>query len=59
MYDLSIAARTNGSTLLEAVRADQAIAALLDPNELDALLDIASHTGRCAQMVDRVLAGAA
>jgi adenylosuccinate lyase len=58
MYDLSIAARASGRTLIEAVRGDPAIGAMLDAHELDALLDVASHTGRCAAMVDRVLADA-
>jgi adenylosuccinate lyase len=56
VYDLSIAARADGRTLLEAVRTDRAIAALLDSAAIDAVLDVASHTGQCAGMVDRVLA---
>lgn len=58
MYELSIAARASGRTLIEVVREDPAIGATLDARELDALLDVASHTGRCADMVDRVLADA-
>ena len=58
MYDLSIAARASGRTLIDAVRADAVIAGTLDAGELNALLDVASHTGHCAAMVDRVLSNA-
>jgi len=58
MYDLSIAARAGGRTLIDAVRGEAAIVGVLDGQELDALLDVASYTGRCAEMVDRVLADA-
>lgn len=58
MYDLSIAARASGRTLIDAVRAEAAIVGVLDAQELDELLDVASYTGRCAEMVDRVLADA-
>ena len=57
MYDLAIAARASGRTLSDAVRAEAAISAVLDAHQLDALLDVARHTGQCAAMVDRVLAG--
>ena len=56
MFDLAIAARAAGRTLVDAVRADPTIASTLDAGALDALLDVASHTGHCAAMVDRVLA---
>ena len=55
MYQLAIAARAGGRSLLEAVRTEPAITALLDASTLDALLDVASHTGACGEMVDRVL----
>ena len=58
MYDLSVAARASGRTLIDAVRADPVIAGTLDARELNALLDVASHTGHCAAMVDRVLSNA-
>jgi adenylosuccinate lyase len=57
IYELSIAARASGRTLIEAVRADALITSTLDAGELDALLDVTRHTGQCAAMVDRVLAG--
>ena len=56
MYELAIAARDSGRSLIDAVRADAAITSALDARALDALLDVASHTGHCAAMVDRVLA---
>ena len=56
MYELAIAARAGGRTLIEAVRTDPTITSTLDARALDALLDVASHTGHCAAMVDRVLA---
>ncbi len=55
LYDLSISARASGRTLIDAVRADAVITSTLDPRELDALLDVTSHTGHCGAMVDRVL----
>jgi len=58
MYELSIAARASGRTLIDAVRAEAAIVGVLDAQELDELLDVASYTGCCAEMVDRVLADA-
>ncbi|MDO9073836.1 MAG: adenylosuccinate lyase family protein [Rubrivivax sp.] len=57
MYELSLAASAKGLALTEAVRTDRRITSLLSAAEVVALLDIASHTGRCAEMVDRVLAG--
>lgn len=57
MYELSLAASASGLALTEAVRTDRRITSLLDSAEVEALLDVASHTGRCADMVDRVLAG--
>jgi adenylosuccinate lyase len=56
MVDLAIAARANGRSLIDAVRTDATITSALDARALDALLDVASHTGHCAAMVDRVLA---
>jgi adenylosuccinate lyase len=56
MYELAIAARARGQTLIDAVRADAQVAATLNPNEVDALLDFANHTGQCTAMVDAVLA---
>lgn len=56
MYELAIAARERGQTLIEAVRADATISGLLDARTLDHLLDVANHSGQCAAMVDRVLA---
>ena len=56
MYDLAIAARAKGRTLIDAVRADVTIAATLDARQLDELLDVSRQTGQCAAMVDRVLA---
>lgn len=56
MYELAIAARARGQTLIDAVRADATIAATLSSNEIDALLDLNNHTGQCAAMVDAVLA---
>ena len=56
MHELSIRARACGQTLIEALRGEAAITAVLDARELDALLDYAAHTGCCAAMVDRVLA---
>ncbi|MEQ1806099.1 MAG: 3-carboxy-cis,cis-muconate cycloisomerase, partial [Burkholderiaceae bacterium] len=56
MYELAIAARQRGQTLIDAVRADAQIAATLSAREIDALLDFANHTGQCAAMVDAVLA---
>lgn len=58
MYELSIAARASEVSLLEAVRGDPMITSLLDTTTLDALLDVASHTGCCAEMVNRVLGSA-
>ncbi len=57
MYELAIAARADGRTLIEAVRADASITSVLDARRLDELLDVTNHTGQCAAMVDRVLAG--
>jgi len=59
MYDLAIAAREQGQTLIEAVRASTAISAALGDCDLDALMDPALHVGQCAAMVDRVLADSA
>ena len=56
MYELAIAARASGRTLIDAVRAEAAITSMLDAQQLDELLDAAHHTGQCAAMVDRVLA---
>ncbi len=56
MYELAIAARARGQTLIDAVRADATIAATLNSGEIDALLDFGNHTGLCAAMVDQVLA---
>ncbi len=56
MYELAIGARERGQTLIDAVRSDTQIAATLNPNQIDALLDFANHTGQCAAMVDAVLA---
>jgi adenylosuccinate lyase len=61
MYELAIACRTQGRSLIEAVRTDPTIAATLDassdPHVLEPLLDLSRQTGQCAAMVDRVLAG--
>lgn len=57
IYELSLTASASGLALTEAVRTDRRITSLLDAAEVEALLDVASHTGRCAEMVDRVLAG--
>jgi adenylosuccinate lyase len=56
MYELAIAARGRDQTLIDAVRADATIAATLSAPQIDALLDVANHTGQCAAMVDAVLA---
>ncbi len=56
MYELAIAARERGQTLIDAVRADARIATTLNAQEIDTLLDFANHTGQCAAMVDAVLA---
>lgn len=56
MYELAIAARGRGQTLIDALRADATIAATLSAPQIDALLDVANHTGQCAAMVDAVLA---
>lgn len=57
MYELSLAASARGLALTEAVRTDRRITSLLSAGEVVALLDVASHTGKCAEMVDSVLAG--
>ena len=63
LYELAIAARAEGRSLIDAVRTDPTIAATLDaigdPHALAPLLDLARQTGHCAAMVDRVLAGGA
>lgn len=56
MFDLAIAARAGGRSLIDAVRADANITSAIDARALDALLDVGSHTGHCAAMVERVLA---
>ena len=56
IYELAIAARGRGQTLIDALRADATIAATLSAPRIDALLDVANHTGQCAAMVDAVLA---
>lgn len=56
MFDLAIAARAGGRSLIDAVRADANITSAIDARALDALLDVGSHSGHCAAMVDRVLA---
>jgi adenylosuccinate lyase len=56
MYELAIAARARGQTLIDALRSDPTIAATLDAREIDALSDFANHTGQCAAMVDQALA---
>ncbi|MBP9929779.1 MAG: adenylosuccinate lyase family protein [Burkholderiaceae bacterium] len=55
LYQLAIDARANGRSLVDAVRGEPGITSLLDASALDALLDVASHTGCCAEMVNRVL----
>jgi hypothetical protein len=57
MYELAIACRAQGRSLIEAVRADPTIAATLDARVLEPLLDLARQTGHCAAMVEQVLAG--
>jgi adenylosuccinate lyase len=57
MYELAIACRAQGRSLIEAVRADPTIAATLDVRVLEPLLDLARQTGHCAAMVEQVLAG--
>lgn len=59
LYQLSLDAHAGGQTFAQAVRADATISAHLAAADLDALLDLGRHTGQCAAMVDRVLAGAA
>lgn len=55
LYQLAIAARADGRSLLQVVRSEPRITALLDADALAALLDVASHTGACGAMVDQVL----
>ena len=57
MYELAIACRAQGRSLIEAVRADPTIAATLDARVLEPLLDLSRQTGHCAAMVEQVLAG--
>lgn len=57
IYEISLAASAKGLALTEAVRTDQRVTSVLDSAEMEALLNVASHTGKCAEMVDRVLAG--
>ncbi|WP_428423430.1 class-II fumarase/aspartase family protein [Methylibium sp.] len=57
MHELSLTASASGLALTEAVRNDRRITSWLDAAEVEALLDVARHTGRCVEMVDRVLAG--
>jgi adenylosuccinate lyase len=57
IYDLSQEANTCGVTMIDAMRADRRIRDHLGAKALEGVLDIARHTGRCAEMVDRVLAG--
>ena len=59
LYQLSLDAQACGQTFAQAVRADATISAHLAGADVDALLDLGRHTGQCAAMVDRVLAGAA
>jgi adenylosuccinate lyase len=54
LLDLAARARAQGRSLIEAARAEPAVAAVLDGAALEALLDYASHAGHCAAMVDRV-----
>jgi adenylosuccinate lyase len=57
MYAISLTANAKGLALTEAVRTDQRVTSVLDSAAIEAVLDVASHTGKCAEMVDSVLAG--
>ena len=58
VYEAAIAGQARGQSLREAVLADERLAAVIDPAELDALLDPARALGAAPAFVDRVLAGA-
>lgn len=57
LYALSVHARDNDLPFLEVLRQDATVRRHLDADTLDRLGDYARHTGQCAAMVDRVLAG--
>jgi adenylosuccinate lyase len=57
MYDISLEASAAGVALTHAVQADRRIRAILSADAVNALVDVDRHTGKCADMVDRVLAG--
>jgi adenylosuccinate lyase len=58
VYRVAMEAAERGLDLREAVLAEPRIVALLGAGAIEALFDIEQSTGRCGEMVDRVLAEA-
>ncbi len=56
VYDACRKAIADGGHLADALKADPAVAAKLDPAEIDRLLDPANYLGATQEMIDRVLA---
>jgi len=55
VYEIAMRAYEQGLHLQQALHNDQAIAGLLTGAEIDALFDLGSCTGHCAEMVERVV----
>ena len=55
VYQASQQAAVEGRTMKDALMAEPEITAKLSEAEIDALLDPAAYTGRCAEFVDRVV----
>jgi len=53
--EIAMHAYEQGLHLQQALHNDQAIAGLLTGAEIDALFDLGSCTGHCAEMVERVV----
>ncbi len=58
VYEVTQLARTGGRSVRAVLAERPDVTALLDPGELDGLLDPANHLGSCGAAVDRVLADA-
>jgi adenylosuccinate lyase len=56
LLETAAGARSRGQSFIDAVRGTSAVRAALTNADLDQLLDYDRHAGRCAAMVEQILA---